>query len=171
MIAWIRDRRGSADVIQFVLILPIFVLMFYGFFEVWKIVSVKQSLDAGTYQAARYLSIYHDGDEDRDRCERVLLMELANNSLIDEDDLPDLRIKYYDARGRDIEDPTRLPCNELFTVRAGLELPWTTVIPYLSSRSIVLVGQHTSYIECGPSWAPATTPTPTPTPTPVSEGE
>ena len=171
MIAWMRDRRGSVDVIQFVLILPIFVLMFYGFFEVWRVVSVKQSLDAGTYQAARCLSVYfhYGGDEARVRCEKVLRTELANNSLIDEDDLLDLRIKYYDAREREIEDLTRLPCNELFTVRAGLELPWTTVIPYLSSRCIVLVGQHTSYIECGPSWAPA--PTPTPTATPVSGGE
>ncbi len=167
MIKWMRDRRGSTDLLQFVLILPIFVLLFYGSFEVWKIVSVKQSLEAATYQAVRCLSIYHHGDEDRYRCERVLLMELVNNNLIDEDDLADLRIRYYDAWGREIEDPTAVPCDEIFSLEAELPLPWSTFIPGLPSRNPTLVARHRSYIECGPRWAPTPTPTPILTPTPT----
>lgn len=155
MIAWIRDRRGSADIIQFVLILPIFVLMFYGFFEVWRVVSVKQSLDAGTYQAARYLSVNHDRWQDnRARAAGIILREWENNGLLGSDEarsLIEIHIPAY-----------RPACNRFFTVRAELDVPWPIIIPPLPLRYMRLVEQHTSYIECGPTWAPTPTPTPTP---------
>ncbi|HUT16556.1 MAG TPA: TadE family protein, partial [Anaerolineae bacterium] len=57
--ALFRDTNGTYQLIQFVLILPIFVLILYGSFELLKLASIRQSLETGTYQAARYLSVYH----------------------------------------------------------------------------------------------------------------
>lgn len=161
MIALMRDRRGSADLIQFVLILPIFVLIFYGFFEVWRLVSVKQSLHAGTYQAARYLSVNNDRWRyDRAMAVEIVHRELENNGLLGSDG----------ARKLVIYIPSRRPgCYKFFNVGAELDLPWSVIIPFLPSRNVRLVEQHTGYIECGPTWAPTPTPMPTPTPTPTPE--
>jgi len=153
MNAFMRDRRGSADLIQFVLIVPIFVLIFYGLFEVWKLVSVKGSLRVGTYQAARYLSVNNDRWRyDRAVAAEIIRRELENNGLLGSDEARSLV---------EIHIPTYKPaCNRLFTVRAELDLPWPIIIPPLPSRNMRLVEQHTSYIECGPTWAPTPTPTP-----------
>jgi len=108
-----RGNRGSADFIQLMLILPIFALLLYGSFEMYRIVSVKQSLSAATYQAARCRSVRHGeyyGEEpppdrvlslqsDDYRCEWVLLHELADNSFIDWEDLMGAEIRYRDDRG------------------------------------------------------------------------
>lgn len=56
MLSWGDDRRGSV-VIEFVLVLPIFILILYASASVWKVVAVKDSLASATYQAARYLSV------------------------------------------------------------------------------------------------------------------
>ena len=110
----IKDRKGSVDLIQLVLVLPIFVLLSYGFFEAWKIVSVRQSLGMATYHAARCRSLYNDRranypdrfsddpdslDDDRFRCEWGLLHELVNNAFIDEEDLWGVQIRYRNANG------------------------------------------------------------------------
>jgi hypothetical protein len=187
-------RRGSADLIQLVLILPIFVLLIYGSFEVWKIVSVKQSLGAATYQAARCRSVYNDCngvtnlEDDEFNCEWVLLNEVADNGFVDQEDLIGAEIRYRDEQGNVIcvvgvnqnleiekrscpEDPAGdLGRNEKFDVEAELFLPWPIFIPGLfpdgsGGTSITLVARHRSYIECGPQWSPPT-PTPTPTSTP-----
>lgn len=185
----LKDRRGSVDLIQFVLILPIFVLLLYGSFEVWKIVSVKQSVGAATYQAARCRSVYNncngvsDITDDNFNCERVLLHELADNSFIDWEDLTGVEIRYRDDEGNVIcvvavdqslapyrlgcpQDPAALDRNERFSVEAELFLPWPIFIPGLfsaggeASRSPTLVARHRSYIECGPRWRPTPTPAP-----------
>jgi hypothetical protein len=108
----LQDRTGSIDLLQFVLVLPIFVLILYGSFEVWKIVTVRQAIGAAAYQAARCRSIYNrcndvesirpptvieDGDDYR--CEWVVLHELANNGFVDEEDLLGAEIRYRDTDG------------------------------------------------------------------------
>lgn len=52
----IHDRRGAVAA-QAVLLLPIFVLVVFGGYEILRAMSVKQALHDGTYQAARYLSL------------------------------------------------------------------------------------------------------------------
>ena len=49
-------QRGTV-LIQFVLVLPVLLILVFGSFALWKVVSAKQSLISGTYQAARYLSV------------------------------------------------------------------------------------------------------------------
>jgi hypothetical protein len=144
MKALIRGERGSTQVIEFVLILPILVLILYGSFEVWKVVSVKQSLDAAVGRLAQCLRLYHVGDDDRDRCENIVSMELGGNSAMDGHLEP---IEYY--QDNRLTDPTYLHCNDIFTVKGKVSLPWG--IPFLSSGNMYLTSEHTSYIECEPS--------------------
>ena len=149
MKALIKGERGSTQVIEFVLILPILVLILYGSFEVWKVVSVKQSLDAAVGRLALCLRLYHMGDDDRDRCESIVWMELGGNKLMDGPPL-ELTIRYYDAWDRQITDPTNLSCNAIFTAEGEVRLPWD--VPILSSgNNMHLISKHTSYIECDPS--------------------
>jgi len=147
MKALIKGERGSTQVIELVLIIPIFVLILYGSFEVWKVVSVKQSLDAAVGRLAQCLRLYHGGDDDRDRCESIIRMELGGNNLMDGS--LELTIEYYDASDRQIPDPTDLSCNAIFTVEGKVKLPWD--IPLVSSGdNMYLISKHTSFIECEP---------------------
>jgi len=142
---FVRDKRG-ATVVTYALLLPILILLILGTFEVWKVISIKQSLNAGTYKAARYLSANNDRwQDDREKARGIIWRELENNGLLGDD------VREW----VEIHTPTHRPaCEALFTVRAELELPWATVIPYLSSRKMILVEQHTSYIECTSYWVP-----------------
>jgi hypothetical protein len=95
------------------MVLPVFALLIYGSFEIYRIVSVKQSLSAATYQAARCRSVrhgeYYGDDPPADRvtslrsdeygCEYVLLHELADNNFIDWEDLVGGEIRYRDDEG------------------------------------------------------------------------
>lgn len=188
------DRQGSVNLIQFVVVLPIFVLLIYGSFEIWKIVSVKQSLGAATYQAARCRSVYNrehpnmgissvDDEDYPYGCEVILLNELIDNSFVDKEDLPGAQIRYRDDSGNVIciitvtqrlvlqkgfcnPDPTTLARREKFDVEAELRLPWALFIPGLPSDSPTLVARHRGYIEGIPRWRPIRTPTPILTPIP-----
>jgi len=128
MVALVRDKRGSI-LIQTVIILPILVLVVFGGFEVWKVMSVKQSLTSGTSEAARYLSFNPEG---KGEAEGIIYKELLNNDLIDATLRLDLEIRYYDASDMQIGDPNSLPCGALFSVETELRLPWTINIPGIS---------------------------------------
>ena len=187
---WIREQRGSA-LIQFVLVLPIFLIIIFGSFAVWRVISAKQSLASGTYQAARYLSVegrflhyYPDEDDDPDDWEDVariiIANELKNNSLLSPSPQPIISFEPEPPDGpkcprqRCTEASNAMDClrDALFTIRAEITLPWLARIPFLDPENITLAEKRTSYIECEPIFAPAPTPTstpaPTPTPTPAS---
>ncbi|HID86789.1 MAG TPA: hypothetical protein EYP55_05345, partial [Anaerolineae bacterium] len=172
--AWVLDQRGST-LTQFVLVLPILLVLLYGSFAVWKVASAKQSLASGTYQAARYLSVegrYLDYPGEWEYAARVIIVrELGNNSLLRP--LPEPAISF--------EPPFRPQCppedainnpwphldRALFTIRAEITLPWPARIPFLDPETITLVEKRTSYIECGPLLEPTPTPTEEPVPTPT----
>lgn len=171
--AWRLDQGGSA-LIEFVLVLPLFLILVFGSFAVWRIISAKQTLASGTYQAARYLSVegrFLDYPEEWEHAARVIIArELENNSLLRP--LPEPVIEF--------EPPLRPECPEedavenpwpylqraLFTIKVGITLPWPARIPYLDPEAITLVEKRTSYIECDPILVPTPTPTPTTTPVP-----
>ncbi len=56
LVKWIKDRRG-ATALQSLLFIAIFVVILYMSFEVWKVVSIKQSLHGAAYQAAKYIAL------------------------------------------------------------------------------------------------------------------
>lgn len=50
-----RHDRGASTV-TYALVLPLVVLLIFGTFEVWRIVSIRESMERGVYRAARHLS-------------------------------------------------------------------------------------------------------------------
>jgi hypothetical protein len=190
--AWLKDCRGAYELVQFALVLPVFVLILYGSFELVKLVSIRQSLESGTYQAARYLSVYHmyyydsqydrTGADDTARAERLVWDSVLSNGYVSAGMPIQLQIRYFNGAGQEITTPVEFPCPEIrdaladpnnsnliFTVRTRLTIPWQTSLLGLSMGSVTLTSGHTSFIDCGP-WYPPPRPTPTPTPTPAPGG-
>jgi len=182
-----QDQRGTYDLIQFALIIPVFVIILYGSFELWKLISIRQSLDVGTYQAARYMSVYHKyyfddkynrpSADDKLRAERLIWGALQNNSFISPELPIRVAIRYFNGAGQEIYSPVDLDCaqirgllanpatsNLIFTVRTQLTLPWQASVLGLSMGNVTLSSTHTSFVDCGP-WYPPPGPTPTPAPT------
>jgi Flp pilus assembly protein TadG len=179
------DRCGAYDLIQFALILPVFVVILYGSFEIYKLISIRQSLSAGTYQAARYLSVYHkyyydlrynrSNADDTARAEQLVWQSLRANGFISDSTPLQLAIRYSDGAGRPISTPVDFPCPSIrdqlnqsgtasltFTVQATASLPWQSSVLGLPLGTVTLSSRHTSLIDCGP-WYPPPPPTPTPT--------
>lgn len=181
--ALLSDQRGAYDLIQLTLIIPIFGILLYGSFEVLKLLSIRQSLDAGTYQASRYLSVYHKfyyddkynrtSANDQLQAERLIWETLIANPFISQDAPPNVVIRYLDHEGREIPPPTDFPCPDIkilsdssqlaFTVRTQMTLPWKTSVLGVPMGDITMVSAHTAVVDCGPWYPPPATPTPTPT--------
>lgn len=85
---WIQDRRGSV-VIQSLFLIAIFLVTIYMSVEIWKAISISQSVHAAAYQAAKYVAL--NGREwgltPSGWAEKVMpyvLTELSNNPFVDE---------------------------------------------------------------------------------------
>jgi len=158
MVALKKDERGIT-VITFVLVLPIFLLIIFGMFEIWKIISVRESLHLGMRKVAVYLTETKEGRNLakgawEDKAEEIILsdirnhnprffVELKNNPFVSDNVViqdDDVHVAVYE----DIDRPLDL-CKWLFT--ATVEFPWTAVIPYIPG-SMKLAEQTTSYIRC-----------------------
>ena len=55
MFRGLRDKRGSS-LITYTLVLPLFIVLLFGTFEVFRLMSVRHSLHLGLYRAARWVS-------------------------------------------------------------------------------------------------------------------
>lgn len=191
----LRDQSGAYDLIQIVLVLPILITILYGSFELMKLASLRQTLEAGTYQAARYLSAYHKTYansrynrtvDDRVQAERLIRESLLSNTYLAEDTGIQLVVRYYNGQGLEIASPVDFPCDTLaqyvskdprslqlfsnnfvFTVRAWATIPWRVSVLGIAVGNVTLNSSHTSFVDCGP-WYPPLRPTPTPSPTPDS---
>jgi len=187
--ALLRDERGAVELIQLALLVPVFITILYGSFELVKVLSIRQSLDAGTYQAARYLSVYHESyvdssfnrplAEDQLRAERLIWESLLGNPFITEDDPPTIVIRYFDRDGVQMASPVNFPCPQIpnnrsllddprmvFTVYAQATVPWRASVLGVTIGTITLTSAHTAFVDCGP-WYPWPGPTATPTATPA----
>lgn len=174
-----KDEQGNT-IIQFVLVLPIFILVVFGSYEIWKLVHLKQSLEAATIQATRYLSVegpfflddYPEGW--RQRAWRIVAGELENESLIE--DQFESAVLRVDVSNRFRSGRPECPGDEAkysyravnraersqFAVHSELQVPWSIQIPFVDTPdNLVLTETHWHYLECPP---PYTEPTPTPTP-------
>ena len=146
MVALTKDERG-VTVVTFVLVFPIFILIIFGMFEVWKIVSVRESLHLGMRRVAAYLTKegrylpdwWEDWEAEAEIITlRIVTQELANNPLVP--DTVAIQAEVY------IDRPDLPKCEWLFTAR--VEIPWTAVIPYIPFGDMTLAEQTTSYIRC-----------------------
>lgn len=136
---WIGDRRGTV-LVQALLILPILILIVFGVYTVWKVVSIKQSLHSGTYQATRYLCLNPvdppvPGDWE-EIVEEIVVREVRNNRLADGASRPSATVFF---------SGDRLECDLRFTVETRMNLQ--IGIPYLS-MNLTLRGQHEGRVEC-----------------------
>ena len=91
MVNWIKDRKGSTTV-QSLLFIAIFIVILYMSFEIWKVVSIKQSLQAATYQASKYIALngLHWGLSGGAWAEQVwpfIVTELQNNPFLPGDSI------------------------------------------------------------------------------------
>jgi len=168
-----------------VLILPIVFIILYGSFELVKLMSIRQTLENATYQAARYLSVYHKyyadpsynrAVDDRGQAERLIWQALELNPYIPKNGRVRLVVRYYNARGEQIPSTVEFNCTQIdnalhdpvgtnlvFTVRTTLTLPWKASVLELPLGDVTLSAAHTSFVDCGP-WKQPPPPTPTPEP-------
>lgn len=153
---WRDDQRG-AILIQSLLILPLFILVAFGGFEVWKILSIRHSLHAATYQATRYLSLNPVGccpglQVWESTAWQMVCHEMQSNPFavppgrdICRTDQPpgDLvaELKVESPSGQNLG----MECGQRFT----LIVRWRTSVrvPYLN-RSLVLSEEHEGLITC-----------------------
>lgn len=181
---FLTDERGAGSPIEFVLVLPLFLLLLIGAYQVWQVISIRESLDRGVLQAAEYWSTCYAirGDEQtacKYTAERIILGELANNSLLKAWDRAgklrrtDFTLQYFqhpdaDARRRSLtEDPDSLEEFRTFTIEARLAVPWAVDLPFMEPRRLVIRAAHTAFKE-KPYIPPTPTPTPTASPTPAA---
>lgn len=121
-----RSRRG-AGVIQWLLILPLFLVVVIGGYEVWKAVSIRESLRSGTYLATRYLSLRPETtDWSGVARTQFIWPELRNNGfiqhLVDQGRLGEGQVIISAVR------PEPLECGTSFLISA--EVPWQPLIPF-----------------------------------------
>jgi Flp pilus assembly protein TadG len=146
MVALKKDERG-VTMVTFALVLPIFILIIFGMFEVWKIMSVRESLHLAMRKVAVYLT-----EEGRNLPNRPEDWEAAAEIITIETVTPELANNPFAPDGVDIQaevridDPDLPKCEWLFTAR--VDIPWTAVIPYIPFGDMTLTEQTTSYIRC-----------------------
>lgn len=184
-----KNQKGSAELTQFILILPVMVAILYGSYELMRIASIRQTLEAATAQAAQYLSQYHKtytfddvrpAEVDaRAQAERIIWESLLANEYLSRDTRMQVVVRYFNFYGQPIAPPVEFNCrgiqtavqnprssNLFFTVRAWVTLPWKTWLFDLPVGNVTLGAAHSTFVDCGPwdSYVPPPTPMPTPTP-------
>jgi len=91
VVNWIRDKKGSIA-IQSLFVIAIFVVIVYMGVQIWKVVSIKQTLHAATYQAAKYIALngLNWGISENKWEEKVwpfIVAELLNNPYVPADSI------------------------------------------------------------------------------------
>jgi hypothetical protein len=160
MLQRLRSDQKGVSVVTFALIIPVFVVVIFGTLEMFKVMSVRQSLNLGTYKAARALSAQgrrwlpaSAGTWVATATEHATYFidrEVKSNAL-----LPPgytLRVQVFIEPGA----PSNLSqLGWFFTVRSELSVPGLITLPVLNIATIRLADEQASYIEgISGSWVP-----------------
>lgn len=162
-----RDERGDT-IIQFVLVLPIFIILVFGSHEIWKLVHLKLSLEAATIQATRYLSIegpffldeYPEGW--RQRAYVIIARERANELLLQNESVElwvDVGTRFRLGRPECPGDGSKRAHQAVnrveraqFAVHSELKIPSPVRIPLVgTAENLILTETHWHYLECSPN--------------------
>lgn len=147
-----KDETGS-ELVQFVLILPIFIAFLWGAFEFWQMMTLKSAMRVAVAQAARYVTAFAalpDTINQRPESYRVYqsaegLIDAAmarERSIFGSALTPDMwEIRWYrvnnpeDPRWQgnlillDVQDPLAdLECNDQFAIEVIARIPWRTIV-------------------------------------------
>jgi len=76
-----RDSQDGAAIVEYVLVLPVLLLLFLGSLEVYRVMSIKQSLHTGLQQAIPYYTHWREHAQHYDNPVYVISQELAKNRL------------------------------------------------------------------------------------------
>jgi len=126
-----KRQRGSVTV-QAMMYIAIFVLIMVMSFEIWKVLSIKQSLRAATVQAARYITVnglWLERTGKRELLETtvrdLIKRELHNNPFLPADSDPVIEIHIFHTGGEN--------CCEGRTFHLSVKLAYTVQIPHFGS--------------------------------------
>jgi len=146
-----RDRRG-ASMVTFALILPLFILLVFGILEIWRVVSVRQSLHLGTYQAIRALSstgrqwLPRSAEQWQamaaGQAETIIDWELQRNRLLPATHDLQVQVTIDGAAPANLSE-----LGWLFTVQAQLTVDGLVTLPWLDVGALTLTERQVSYIE------------------------
>ena len=154
-----RDKRG-ASIVTYALLLPLFILLVFGILEIWRVMSVRESLHFGTYQAARTLS---SGGRKwlpaaaeqweaaaAGQAYGIVDRQLQSNTLLPRGYSLQVQVQ--------IEADARENLRALgwfFTVRAQLTVDGLVTLPWLDVGALTLSERQVSYIEgVSGNWSP-----------------
>ena len=139
-----EDRWGSVAAQTF-LLLPIFVLVVFGGYEIMRAMSVKQALHDGTYQAVRYLSlnpiIASSTNPWEEVAETFILQELSAE-VGDEGEARRLLQVRIPKRPRHIPPV----CGDSFRIEAFYS--WEFDVPFAERFRVILHKEHDGRIIC-----------------------
>lgn len=162
---FLRDRRG-ASLVTYALVLPLLIMLIFGAATVWRVISVKQSMDLATYEAVRFLSqegrdlglspaLYYDPElwrkEAYELVEPWMQGQIRRNSFVDEEDtleveiVPPIELDCSRWARTDHERPLE---NVRFRVTTRLTLKTPIQIPYMSAWAFTFEERHGDIVEC-----------------------
>ncbi|MBC7236404.1 MAG: pilus assembly protein [Chloroflexi bacterium] len=149
--AW-RSERGAA-LVEYLLILPLVLLLFLGSLEVFRVMSVKQSLRTGLKMATPCLSHWRDEPNRCNPYER-LAEELDKNPFA----ITIHRLELTPS----LEDVSLLFEGEVFEVTAELEIEFGFLYPFEGGPTITLRESAHTFIDSSPSFYKLNAKTPFP---------
>jgi len=130
-----NNQRGSLSV-EMVLLLPVFILLIIGGLEMARGATLRMSLGAGAWRAARYLSIY----EPWDNAEALNIVRHAVDNNVLGGDSSQVSVTVTDDGGRTF--------GHVLTVRAATD--FCPLIPFMTSGCVTLEAEHALQVEVWP---------------------
>lgn len=148
MRTYASQERG-ASTISYAILLPFFLLLLFGAYQLWKVVALRQGLNRATYLAARYISEAHPYPTSASALQRTAQEQIE--AKLDEEGF---FVQYFEgmryrlrvvvdtdpARGHPVERPDGTN-SILFEVRAEMEIPLLD-LPPLPVTHLTLTSRH-----------------------------
>ena len=127
------DRRGGTAV-QALVILPVFLILIFTLFSMWRVIMVRRTLHNGVYEATRYLSLYPINSNNQllwaDVARTIIETELRNDPFL----RANLDNPSQLANSRLTVDVTfpdqKIECKSAIQITAALNFPMATVDPF-----------------------------------------
>jgi len=148
-------RRRGAALVEYVVVLPLVVLLFFGALEVFRLISIKQSLRSGVKQAMPYFNHWKDyAYQGRGSWENKVRHELGRNPLL-MDANPPLSISPNAATLNGMAD------GEVIEITVEVLVPAKFVYP-LYSEPIPIRERVVTFIDSSPEYFELNVATPFP---------